>query len=178
MRIGDIVAEPLRLAGVRGRAARWRQAGALLERVGLGARMLARFPLSVSGGEAQRIAIARVLAARPAIIVLDEPTSSLDVSTQAMLLNLLKDLAWQDGLSYILISHDIAAISYMADSIAVLRNGRLVELGDAEKLLAAPQSDYTKELMAASSRSYGNARLNDAIKPTDPAPRTTTGQTA
>jgi ABC-type microcin C transport system duplicated ATPase subunit YejF len=150
MRIGEIVAEPLKLAGMVGARARRDAAAALLDRVGLNERMMAQFPMAVSGGQAQRIAIARALATKPAIIVLDEPTSSLDVSTQAMLLNLLKDLAESDGLSYILISHDIAAVSYMADTIAVLRGGQLMEMGDAASVLGAPQSSYTQELVAAS----------------------------
>lgn len=147
MRIGDIVAEPLALAGERECREQVRR---LLDRVGLHARMLDEFPHAISGGQAQRIAIARALAAKPAVIVLDEPTSSLDVSTQAALLNLLKDLAQQDGLSYILISHDVAAISYMADTIAVLRSGRLIEVGATAGLLAAPGAEYTRHLLAAS----------------------------
>ena len=101
-------------------------------------------------GQAQRIAIARALATNPGIIVLDEPTSSLDVSTQALLLNLLKDLARQDGLSYMLISHDIAAVSYMADRIAVLNGGAMVEFGTAQDVLTRPRNAYTRELIAAS----------------------------
>ncbi len=147
MRIGDIVAEPLTLAGERECREHVRR---LLDRVGLHARMLDEFPHAISGGQAQRIAIARALAAKPAVIVLDEPTSSLDVSTQAGLLNLLKELAQQDGLSYILISHDVAAISYMADTIAVLRSGRLIEVGTTAALLAAPGAEYTRQLLAAS----------------------------
>ncbi|SIQ77807.1 MULTISPECIES: dipeptide ABC transporter ATP-binding protein [Acidiphilium] len=150
MRIGDIVAEPLKLAGMRGQRARMAQAAALLDRVGLSERMLNLFPGSVSGGQAQRIAIARALATNPGIIVLDEPTSSLDVSTQALLLNLLKDLARQDGLSYMLISHDIAAVSYMADRIAVLNGGAMVEFGTAQDVLTRPTNAYTRELIAAS----------------------------
>jgi ABC-type glutathione transport system ATPase component len=148
MRIGDIVAEPLRLAGVR-KHQRHARAAELLDRVGLGARLLDLLPGQVSGGEAQRVAIARALAASPDVIVLDEPTSSLDVSTQALLLNLLKDLARTDGLSYILISHDIATVFYMADRLIVLREGRVVEAGVAGDLLAGAKSDYTKELIAA-----------------------------
>ncbi|HET9147636.1 MAG TPA: ABC transporter ATP-binding protein [Acetobacteraceae bacterium] len=166
MRIGDAVAEPLKLAGI-GRAARRREAGSLLERVGLPAAMLDRFPHSVSGGQAQRVAIARALAARPGIIVLDEPTSSLDVSTQAMLLNLLKDLARQDGLSYILISHDIAAVGYMADKIAVLNRGRLVELGGADEVLASPRNAYTRELIAASP-DFRSAAKTEGLAPSQP----------
>lgn len=150
MRIGDIIAEPLKLAGIRSKRTRMDQTVALLDRVGLSDRMINLFPGSVSGGQAQRIAIARALATNPGIIVLDEPTSSLDVSTQALLLNLLKDLARQDGLSYMLISHDIAAVSYMADRIAVLNGGRMVEFGTAQEVLTSPRNAYTRELIAAS----------------------------
>jgi oligopeptide/dipeptide ABC transporter ATP-binding protein len=148
IRIADIIAEPLRLAGGK-RADETAAVHNLLARVGLNPEMGARLPGAVSGGQAQRIAIARALAASPDIIVLDEPTSSLDVSTQAMLLNLLKDLAVETGLSYILISHDFAVVSYMADRIAVLKAGEIVELNDAASLIASPRHDYTKALLAA-----------------------------
>ena len=147
IRIGDIIAEPLRLAGKTTNLSQ--QVATLLGRVGLNPEMAQKLPGGVSGGQAQRIAIARALAAEPELIVLDEPTSSLDVSTQAMLLNLLKDLAFDAGLSYILISHDFAVVSYMADRIAVLNSGRVVELADTATLIAAPQHEYTKSLLAA-----------------------------
>jgi peptide/nickel transport system ATP-binding protein len=121
----------------------------LLTRVGLNPEISARLPGAVSGGEAQRIAIARALAAEPELIVLDEPTSSLDVSTQAMLLNLLKDLASGRELSYILISHDFAVVSYMADRIAVLNAGRIVEMNDTTSLIESPQHSYTAALIKA-----------------------------
>jgi oligopeptide/dipeptide ABC transporter ATP-binding protein len=147
IKIGDIIAEPLRLAG---KTANLReQVETLLNRVGLNPEMAEKLPAGVSGGQAQRIAIARALAAEPELIVLDEPTSSLDVSTQAMLLNLLKDLAVDAGLSYILISHDFAVVSYMADRIAVLNAGRIVEMNDTAALISAPQHDYTKALLGA-----------------------------
>jgi oligopeptide/dipeptide ABC transporter ATP-binding protein len=147
IKIGDIIAEPLRLAG---KTTNLRdQVNALLNRVGLNPEMADKLPAGVSGGQAQRIAIARALAAEPELIVLDEPTSSLDVSTQAMLLNLLKDLAVDTGLSYILISHDFAVVSYMADRIAVLNAGRIVEMNDTAALISAPQHDYTKALLGA-----------------------------
>jgi len=149
IKIGDIIAEPLRLAGISGRAELKRRVDALLGRVGLNPEMAARLPSGVSGGQAQRIAIARALAAEPELIVLDEPTSSLDVSTQAMLLNLLKDLALEAGLSYILISHDFAVVSYMADRIAVLHAGRNVEMNHTGRLIAAPQHNYTAALIGA-----------------------------
>ena len=149
IRIGDIIAEPLRLAGGASRAEQRRRVESLLGRVGLNPEMAGLLPAGVSGGQAQRIAIARALAAEPELIVLDEPTSSLDVSTQAMLLNLLKDLARDTGLSYILISHDFAVVSYMADRIAVLNAGRIVELGDTGSLIAAPRHHYTAALIGA-----------------------------
>ncbi len=154
IRIKDIIAEPIRLAGnpVAGNPEQTpvrQQVADLLMRVGLNPEIGERLPGGVSGGQAQRIAIARALAASPDIIVLDEPTSSLDVSTQAMLLNLLKDLAVETGLSYILISHDFAVVSYMANRIAVLNAGQLVEVNDADAIIANPQSDYTQALVAA-----------------------------
>jgi peptide/nickel transport system ATP-binding protein len=152
IKIASILAEPLRLAGQTDQQSLRRDVDALLARVGLNPEMGARLPGDVSGGQAQRIAIARALAAKPEVIVLDEPTSSLDVSTQAMLLNLLKDLAKQEGLSYILISHDFAVVSYMADRIAVLNAGRIVEMNDAARLIAAPQDDYTVALLGASAQ--------------------------
>jgi oligopeptide/dipeptide ABC transporter ATP-binding protein len=149
LRIGDIIAEPLRLHGGIPHAALREKVETLLHRVGLNPEMARLYPGTLSGGQAQRIAIARALAASPGIIVLDEPTSSLDVSTQAMLLNLLKDLAYKDALSYILISHDFAVVSYMADRIAVLHEGRIVEMNTTAELIAAPQHAYTAALIAA-----------------------------
>ena len=162
IRIGDIIAEPLRLSPAGGGpAARRRRVESLLGRVGLNPEMANLLPAGVSGGQAQRIAIARALAAEPELIVLDEPTSSLDVSTQAMLLNLLKDLARETGLSYILISHDFAVVSYMADRIAVLNAGRIVELGDTGSLIAAPRHQYTAALIGAAPRLSSHLRLGE-----------------
>jgi len=149
MRIKDIIAEPIRMIGAAGKAPVAQQVANLLGRVGLNPEIGELLPGDVSGGQAQRIAIARALAAEPEIIVLDEPTSALDVSTQAMLLNLLKDLAIEGGLSYILISHDFAVVSYMADRIVVLNAGRVVEVNDAGSIITAPQNDYTKALVDA-----------------------------
>jgi ABC-type glutathione transport system ATPase component len=149
LRIGDIVAEPLVLAGALDRVARAKRVDELLERVGLPAAMADVLPGMVSGGQAQRVAIARALAAEPDIIVLDEPTSSLDVSTQAVLLNLLRDLAEERGLGYLLISHDLAAVSFLAHRIAVVLGGRIVELADCASLIANPTHSYTASLVAA-----------------------------
>jgi peptide/nickel transport system ATP-binding protein len=156
MTVAQSVGEPLRLAG-RPAGERRAAVGGLLERVGLPAALADRLPGSVSGGQAQRIAIARALAAEPDIIVLDEPTSSLDVSTQAMLLNLLKDLSRERGLAYVFISHDLAAVSYLAHRIAVLRAGRIVELADTATLLAHPGSEYTAALLEAAPQLGGVA---------------------
>jgi oligopeptide/dipeptide ABC transporter ATP-binding protein len=147
IRVGDAIAEPFRLSVDKSNQRE--RVNTLLERVGLNPEIGERLPGGVSGGQAQRIAIARALAAGPELIVLDEPTSSLDVSTQAMLLNLLKDLAVETGLSYILISHDFAVVSYMADRIAVLNAGKIVELNDTAALIASPEQDYTKALIGA-----------------------------
>ncbi len=155
LRIGDIIAEPLRLQGGIPHAALREKVETLLHRVGLNPEMARLYPGTLSGGQAQRIAIARALAASPGIIVLDEPTSSLDVSTQAMLLNLLKDLAYKDALSYILISHDFAVVSYMADRIAVLHEGRIVEMNTTAELIAAPRHAYTAALIAAAPQLRG-----------------------
>jgi len=149
MRVGEIIAEPLVLRGQTERMANAALVAALLRDVGLSAEMASRFPATLSGGQAQRVAIARALAAQPELIVLDEPTSALDVSTQAMLLNLLKDLGRRRGLSYILISHDFAVVSYMADRIAVLREGRIVETGPVARLISAPRDAYTAALIGA-----------------------------
>jgi len=151
LRIGEIIAEPLRLGGMAHDAAMTRVA-ALLDDVGLSPALMPRYPSGVSGGQAQRIAIARALAAEPALLVLDEPTSALDVSTQALLLNLLRDLARKRGLSCLLISHDFAVVSFLADRIAVLRQGRIVETGEKAALLATPREVYTKALIAAAPR--------------------------
>jgi oligopeptide/dipeptide ABC transporter ATP-binding protein len=149
LKIGEIIAEPLKLLGTMSNAAIRDAVKKLLGQVGLNEEMIELNPGAVSGGQAQRIAIARALAADPELIVLDEPTSSLDVSTQAMLLNLLKDLAQERKLSYILISHDFAVVSYMADRIAVLNAGRMVEINHTATLIAHPAHPYTAALIGA-----------------------------
>lgn len=121
----------------------------LLESVRLTPDYAKRYPTELSGGEKQRIAIARAFAADPALIVADEPTSSLDVSVQAVVLNLLKDLRAREGASYILISHDLAAVSYLADWIAVMYLGQIVEEGDTEDVYTVPSHPYTEALLSA-----------------------------
>jgi ABC-type microcin C transport system duplicated ATPase subunit YejF len=151
LRIGEIIAEPLRLAGV-GRGEARAQVETLLGDAGLSPALMDLYPDGVSGGQAQRVAIARALAAGAKMLVLDEPASALDVSTQALLLNLLRELARKHGLSCLLISHDLAVVSFLADRIAVLREGRIIEAGATAALLAAPREDYTKALIEAAPR--------------------------
>ena len=124
----------------------------LAEQVGLRRDALERYPHEFSGGQRQRIAIARALAVEPRLIVCDEPTSALDVSVQAQILNLLKDLQRELGVSYLFITHNIGVVEYLADRIAVMKAGKIVESGDAGDVLARPQRDYTRYLLAAVPR--------------------------
>ena len=124
----------------------------LTERVGLRADALQRFPHEFSGGQRQRIAIARALAVQPRLIVCDEPTSALDVSVQAQILNLLRELQRDMGLSFLFITHNIGVVEYIADQVAVMRSGSLVEQGDCQSVLGHPQHDYTRQLLAAVPR--------------------------
>jgi peptide/nickel transport system ATP-binding protein len=147
-RVRDIVGEPLRAAGLaRGAAAE--RAAELLEAVGLDADDGRRYPHQFSGGQRQRISIARALASEPDFIVCDEPTSALDVSVQAQILNLMKDLQARLGLTFLLISHDLAVVHHMADRIGVMYLGRLCELADADPLFDRPRHPYTRLLLEA-----------------------------
>jgi peptide/nickel transport system ATP-binding protein len=132
--------------------ARRRRIEDLCERVGLRRDALQRFPHEFSGGQRQRIAIARALAVRPKLIVCDEPTSALDVSVQAQILNLLRELQGELGLSYLFITHNIGVVEYIADAVAVMRGGAIVEHGDCQAVLRTPQHDYTRDLLAAVPR--------------------------
>ena len=122
---------------------------AALGDMGLGADMLLRFPHEFSGGQRQRIALARALIVRPSLLVLDEPTSALDISVQQQILRLLARLQAERGLAYLFISHDMAVIAAMAHRIAVMREGRVIESGEAMQLLHNPQQTYTKQLVRA-----------------------------
>jgi len=150
VRIGDALEEGLLALGI-GADAGWRQShiDGLLAEVGLAPDVKARYPHEFSGGQRQRIAIARALAVEPKLIVCDEPTSALDVSVQAQILNLLKRLQRERGLSYLFISHNMAVIEYMADEVAVMYLGRVVEQGLVAEVLRAPRHPYTRALLAA-----------------------------
>ena len=149
----DIVAEPLTIRGEGTRRQRRDTARELLARVGLDPdRFGEARPGTLSGGQAQRVAIARALVARPALLLCDEPVSSLDVSVQARVLNLLADLREETGLSLLVISHDLAVVRMIADSVSVLCEGRIVESGDTERVISAPEHPYTRQLLEAAPR--------------------------
>jgi peptide/nickel transport system ATP-binding protein/oligopeptide transport system ATP-binding protein len=149
MTVGQILAEPLALHDVVAASSRRERVGELLRLVGLDASAARRYPHEFSGGQRQRIAIARALAVEPKLIVCDEPVSALDVSIRAQVLNLLRDLQRRLGLAYIFISHDLAVVKHVADRIAVMHLGRIVEIGPSEALFANPRHPYTRALLSA-----------------------------
>lgn len=153
MRIGQVVAEPLAVAGLPADERRARAVTAL-EEVGLGPaeRFVDRYPHQLSGGQRQRVAIARAVVGRPRLIVADEPTSMVDASLRATILGLLLGIRDRLGTGFLFITHDLALARYVANRIAVLRAGRLVETGPAEELIGRPRHDYTRELLDASER--------------------------
>jgi peptide/nickel transport system ATP-binding protein len=149
MTVYDILTEPLIINAIGTPATRRELVAELMNLVGLDARHLSRYPHSFSGGQRQRICIARALALRPDLLICDEPVSALDVSVQAQILNLLKDLQQQLGLTYLFVSHNLAVVDYMADRIAVMCAGRLVETAPRATLFGNPMHPYTQALLSA-----------------------------
>lgn len=149
MTVGNIVGEPLLVHGIGTKRGRRETVRRLLDIVGFNPNYTNRYPHEFSGGQRQRIGVARALALNPKMIICDEPVSALDVSIQAQMLNLLKDLQRDFGLTYLFISHDLAVVRNMSDRIAVMNKGELVEVGPAEEIYKSPRDAYTKALFAA-----------------------------
>ncbi|WP_439573191.1 ABC transporter ATP-binding protein [Phreatobacter sp.] len=149
MSIGDILAEPLLLHGICTKAAVGARVRELLAIVGLAAAYAERYPHEFSGGQRQRIGVARALATQPDLIVCDEPVSALDVSIQAQVVNLLQDLQARFRMSYLFIAHDLAVVRHIADRVAVMYLGRIVEIADKAVIYTAPKHPYTRALLAA-----------------------------
>lgn len=160
MSVLDILTEPLRIHRVCGRAEQRERAADMLDRVGLSPDHLGRFPHAFSGGQRQRIGIARALMLRPDMLICDEPTSALDVSVQAQVLDLLKDLRAEMGLSYLFISHNLAVVADLADRVAVMRRGRVLEEAPVQQLFEAPNHPYTAALIAACPEPDMDRRLD------------------
>lgn len=149
LRVEQIIAEPLTTHGILSKEKIRPRVIELLEQVGLGSQHLDRFPHEMSGGQCQRVAVARALALNPKLIVLDEPTSALDVSVQAQIINLLDELKKTLGLTYLFISHDLNVVQHISDRIGVMYLGKLVEVGDAQDVYDEPLHPYTQALFGA-----------------------------
>jgi peptide/nickel transport system ATP-binding protein len=150
MTIQAAIIEPMKLQGLgSSRTDRIERAAALLEEVGMLPEHLRRYPHEFSGGQRQRICIARSLAVEPQFIICDESVSALDVSVQAQVLNLLNDLQERRGLTYIFISHDLSVVKFMADMMAVMKDGKIVEFGPSEAIYQNPREEYTRTLIEA-----------------------------
>ncbi len=148
-KIYDIIRLPLKLHKMGSNSEQDREVRQIAQKVGLPERLLEQFPGQLSGGQRQRVAIARALIIKPRILVCDEPTSALDVSVQAQILNLLLSLKEEFGLTYLFISHNLAVVEHLADRVAVMYRGQIVERGDAQQIFHQPQHPYTKALLAS-----------------------------
>ena len=164
-RARDIVAEPWAIHGLYDREERRRHANELLQRVGIDPALGDRRPASFSGGQLQRIGIARALALEPSLIICDEPVSSLDVSVQGQILNLLMDLQSERGLSYLFIAHDLAVVRHISDRVSVMKDGRIVESGSRDDIFERPQQPYTKALLAATGEAGQAAETGEVGDP-------------
>ncbi len=166
MTVGDMVSEPMEVHGLAtSKTERQDRVAALLKEVGLLPEHMNRYPHEFSGGQRQRISIARALALQPRFIICDESVSALDVSVQAQVLNLLKDLQEKHELTYIFISHDLSVVKFMSDTMAVMKDGKIVEMGAAHEIYAAPREDYTRRLIDAVPRiDLARLRQNRAVR--------------
>ncbi len=165
MRVGSIIAEPLVVNRALTRPAIRERVRELLLQVGLRPEQAELYPHEFSGGQRQRIAIARALSLKPALIVLDEPVSALDVSVRAQIMNLLKDLQQQYGLSYVLIAHNLATVRYMSHRVGVMYLGKIVETAEATELFYHPRHPYTRALISAALRSRPDAQQEEIVLP-------------
>ena len=157
--VGQALVEPMAIHAIgQNTAERESRARTLLEKVGLDGSAFAKYPHEFSGGQRQRIAIARCLTLKPEVLVLDEAVSALDVSVQAQVLNLLRDLQDEFGIAYVFISHDLAVVRFISDEVLVMKDGVVVEQASAAQILAAPREEYTKRLLAAVPRGYRGDR--------------------
>ena len=170
MPAGAIIEEPLRIHGVGTRAERRERVGELMAAVGLAPDQADAYPHEFSGGQRQRIGIARALALEPALIVADEPVSALDVSIQSQILNLLRDLRDARGLAYLFITHDLAVVDFIADRVAVMYLGHVVEIADRAALMNAPRHPYTQALRAAVPEPGAGKRRRRALAGDVPNP--------
>jgi oligopeptide/dipeptide ABC transporter ATP-binding protein len=173
-RIRDVLVRPMLLHGLCDKPAAKRRAADLMERVGLSAQQLAFHPHQFSGGQRQRIAIARALSVQPDLIICDEPVSALDVSVQAQVVNLLKDLQQETGVAFVFISHDLAVVRHLAHDVAVMYAGRIVERAPTAQLFESPRHPYTRALLAAAPRidlgAKSHVLLTGAPDPAHPPP--------
>lgn len=171
MTVGQIIRQPFEIHSVGSSAEREKRVKELLELVGLKASHVNRYPHEFSGGQRQRICIARAIALNPKLIICDEPVSALDVSIQAQILNLLKDLQEQLGLTYVFISHDLSVIEYFCDRVAVMYLGKIVEIGTRDDMFNQPKHPYTQALLSAIPRvGEGKKAMKKSLSGEVPSP--------